>query len=217
MRAFPVIVLLLALAMVSWATKESTPCETSITTPRLDEATVELAADFAGSASALESEDPADDPEPLATSDDRSDERIRVDVVLEISGVATGDVVPPVAELLAVDDDGSEAALDRVVPSGTHPALRAARGTSTAWPDRVVRSYTISASGRYRAAWHAWCRVPDTKTWRAVRGCGPVVDAASLRDGDRLVVRVDGTELVPAAELDRPVENANWTVTAKDG
>jgi hypothetical protein len=150
-------------------------------------------------------------------------QRVRVVVRLPFDAVA----VPALgAELLRLDERGNA----RAVPAEPLPAgelatlprelaelLRAGRALPAL--ASVERRFELRESGRYVAAWHAWRQVPGTRTWRAVRGRGEVVDLGAPFSPEERVLELEpsAAELALDPALDAPVANARTYVTEKDG
>ncbi|MBL8899280.1 MAG: hypothetical protein JNM84_16710 [Planctomycetes bacterium] len=149
----------------------------------------------------------------------------RVRVVVRLAAGA-----PPVAalgaELLRVDERGREHAVpclaDPQAPAPVGPRELAERlRAQRALPERreATQHFELRETGRYVIAWHAWQRVPGTRTWRTARGTGELFE---LRAPFTPVERILELEIAPEQlaldpALDAPVIDAVTQVTAKDG
>jgi hypothetical protein len=132
--------------------------------------------------------------------------RIRVIVQATEEALALG---APVPELLRLDDDG------RVRPV-------AAAAVETAAPEAAAQGtrcavFEVSEPGSYAGAWHAWLRVPGTKTWRVQRGQSPEIRIAAPGEEREIVMRVDAAQLRLDPALDAKVQVNGFHATPKDG
>jgi hypothetical protein len=110
---------------------------------------------------------------------------------------------PPVPELLRIDQLGQRRPVEPL------PAAES--------EDAATRSFLVDEPGRYVTAWHAWCRVPGTRTWRVVRGQGSEF-IVGPEPSDREIVHdlgADELRLDPSLDVRKP--GATYRFTAKDG
>lgn len=146
---------------------------------------------------------------------------VRVRVVVQLHE-APGDVGLPHPELLRVTPRGHYEAIGPPA-AGVHPALELSRRMAAGKPlrdvDRSERTFELPEPGLYVPAWSVWRCVPDTQTWRPVRGLGDAIEI-DPRDGERdviLSVTLRPADLMLDSSIDARTPGATYHVTEKDG